>query len=150
MDMKTLLEHMQAHHCRCDQLYADGENFLLDEQIEEGLESIKSFLNEMERHFQMEETVLFPTFEEISGMRQGPTQVMRMEHQQMRNLLARMSEALSNRDRDEILEVGETMMILMQQHNVKEEGILYPMADQLLASYREELIERMDAVAIPA
>ena len=64
--MKTLLEHMQAHHGRCDQLYADGENFLLDEQIEEGLESIKSFLNEMERHFQMEETVLFPIFEEIS------------------------------------------------------------------------------------
>ena len=52
--MKTLLEHMQAHHGRCDQLYADGENFLLDEQIEEGLESIKSFLNEMQRHFQME------------------------------------------------------------------------------------------------
>ena len=148
--MKTLLEYMQAHHGSCDQLYADGENFFLDEQIEEGLESIKSFLNEMERHFQMEETVLFPTFEEISGMYQGPTQVMRMEHQQMRNLLARMSEALSNGDREEILEVGETMMILMQQHNVKEEGILYPMADQHLASYREELIERMDAVAIPA
>ena len=104
----------------------------------------------MERHFQMEETVLFPTFEEISGMRQGPTKVMRMEHQQMRNLLARMSEALSSRDREEIMEVGETMMILMQQHNVKEEGILYPMADQHLASYREELIKRMDAVAIPA
>ena len=150
MDIKTLLEHMQAHHRRCDQLYADGENYLLDEQIEEGLESIKSFLNEMERHFQMEETLLFPTFEEISGMRQGPTQVMRMEHQQMRNLLARMSEAVSSGDREEILEVGETMMILMQQHNVKEEGILYPMADQHLASYREELIERMDAVAIPA
>ena len=51
MDMKTLLEYMQAHHGRCDQLYADGENFLIDEQIEEGLESIKTFLNEMERHF---------------------------------------------------------------------------------------------------
>ena len=104
----------------------------------------------MERHFQIEETLLFPTFEEISGMRQGSTQVMRMEHQQMRNLLARMSEAVSSGDREEILEVGETTMILMQQHNVKEEGILYPMADQHLASYREELIERMDAVAIPA
>ena len=95
MDMKTLLEHMQAHHGRCDQLYTDGENFLLDIQLEEGLESIKSFPNEMERHFQTEETVLFPTFEEISGIRQGPTQVMRMEHQQIRNLLVRMSEAVS-------------------------------------------------------
>ena len=72
------------------------KTFFLDEQIEEGLESIKSFLNKMERHFQMEETVLFPTFEEIRGMCQVRTQVMRMEHQQMRNLLARMSEALSN------------------------------------------------------
>ena len=42
-----------------------------------------------------------------------------MEHQQMRNLLAKMSEAVSSGDRKEILEVGETMMILMQQHNVK-------------------------------
>ena len=81
--MKTLLEHIQAHYGRCDQLYADGENFLLDEQIEEDQELIKSFLNEMERHFQMEETVLFQTFEEISGMRHGPTQVIRIENQQM-------------------------------------------------------------------
>ena len=72
-----------------------------------------------------------------------------MEHQQMRNLLARMYEAVSNGDPEEILEVGETMMILMQQHNVKEEGILYLMADQYLDLYWEELIERMDAVAIP-
>ena len=57
-----------------------------------------------------------------------------MEHQQMRNLLARMSEALSNGDREEILEFGETMMILIQQHYVKEERILYPVADQHLAS----------------
>ena len=83
-------------------------------------------------------------------MRQGPTQVMRMEHQQMRNLLARMSEAVSNGAPEKILEVSETLMILMQQHNVKEEGILYPMADQHLASYREALSERMDAGAIPA
>ena len=44
----------------------------------------------------------------------------------------------------------QSLLKAMQQHNVKEEGILYPMADQHLASYREELIERMDAVAIPA
>ena len=148
--MKTLLEFMQIHHGQCDQLYADGENSLLDEQMEEGVGQITIFLSEMERHFLMEETVLFPTFEDISGMRQGPTQVMRMEHQQMRNLLARMSDAVTRMDRDEILEVGETLLILMQQHNVKEEGILYPMVDQHLAPYREELMDRMDNVVVSA
>ena len=148
--MKTLLEFMQIHHGQCDQLYADGENSLLDEQIEEGVGQITTFLSEMERHFLMEETVLFPTFEDISGMRQGPTQVMRMEHQQIRNLLARMSDAVTRMDRDEILEVGETLLILMQQHNMKEEGILYPMVDQHLAPYREELMDRMNNVVVSA
>jgi hemerythrin-like domain-containing protein len=148
--MKTLLEFMQIHHGQCDQLYADGENSLLDEQMEEGVGQITIFLSEMERHFLMEETVLFPTFEDISGMRQGPTQVMRMEHQQIRNLLARMSDAVTRMDRDEILEVGETLLILMQQHNMKEEGILYPMVDQHLAPYREELMDRMNNVVFSA
>ena len=148
--MKTLLEFMQIHHGQCDQLYADGENSLLDEQMEEGVGQITIFLSEMERHFLMEETVLFPTFEDISGIRQGPTQVMRMEHQQIRNLLARMSDAVTRMDRDEILEVGETLLILMQQHNMKEEGILYPMVDQHLAPYREELMDRMNNVVVSA
>ena len=148
--MKTLLEFMQIHHGQCDQLYADGENSLLDEQMEEGVGQITTFLSEMERHFLMEETVLFPTFEDISGMRQGPTQVMRMEHQQMRSLLARMSDAVTRMDRDEILEVGETLLILMQQHNMKEEGILYPMVDQHLAPYRQELMDRMNNVVVSA
>ena len=142
--MKTLLEFMQIHHGQCDQLYADGENSLLDEQMEEVVGQITTFLSEMERHFLMEETVLFPTFEDISGMHQDPSQVMSMEHQQIRNLLARMSDAVTRMDRDEILEVGETLLILMQQHNMKEEGILYPMVDQHLGPYREELIDSMN------
>ena len=148
--MKTLLEFMQIHHGQCDQLYADGENSLLDEQVEEGVGQIITFLSKMEQLFLMEETVLFPTFEDISGMRQGPTQVMRMEHQQIRNLLARMSDAVTRMDRDEILEVGETLLILMQQHNMKEEGILYPMVDQHLAPYREELMDHMNNVVVSA
>ena len=45
--MKTLLEFMQIHHGQCDQLYADGENSLLDEQMEEGVGQITIFLSEM-------------------------------------------------------------------------------------------------------
>ena len=30
---------------------------------------------------------MFPSFEEVTGMTQGPTMVMRMEHNQMRSIL---------------------------------------------------------------
>ena len=36
------------------------------------------------QHFCAEEQVLFPAFEEQTGMLTGPTQVMRSEHMQLR------------------------------------------------------------------
>ncbi|TRZ68118.1 MAG: hemerythrin domain-containing protein, partial [Rhodocyclaceae bacterium] len=39
--------------------------------------------------------------------------------------------------------VAETLLILMQQHNMKEENILYPMCDQALAAQVEQLSERI-------
>ena len=39
-------------------------------------------------------------------------------------------------------------MILLQQHNMKEEQMLYAMADRLFApNIKEELIEKMEKVA---
>ena len=35
----------------------------------------------------------------------------------------------------------------MQQHNLKEENMLYPMSDQVLGSDRDDLIRAMQAVA---
>lgn len=63
----------------------------------------------------------------------GPSQVMRFEHAQMRDLLARMEQAAARHDGDEFSGLAETLLILMQQHNMKEENILYPMCERTLA-----------------
>ncbi len=75
----------------------------------------------------------------------GPTQVMRSEHEQMRELFQAMADAVTARDRDNYLGESETLLMMMQQHNLKEEQILYPMADQALAGELDELFRRMDA-----
>jgi hemerythrin-like domain-containing protein len=95
----------------------------------------------IEHHFDMEEKVFFPRFEAASGMTMGPTQVMRQEHAQMRDLFAAMEEALAGRDADAYLGDAETLLIMMQQHNAKEEQILYPMLDAHLGSGGDQLIE---------
>ena len=73
----------------------------------------------------------------------GPTQVMRMEHEQMRNVLRQMDGALDSDDFDTALGAGETMLILMQQHNMKEEGMLYPMADSHISEISEDMLKTM-------
>lgn len=63
----------------------------------------------------------------------GPTAMMRMEHQQMRGLLDQIGEAMAAGDAQEAMDIGDTLLMLIQQHNVKEEGMLYPMAENMLA-----------------
>jgi DUF438 domain-containing protein len=57
---------------------------------------------------------------------------MRGEHRQMRDLLAQMKLALDERDGEGFGGAAETLLIMMQQHNMKEENILYPMCDNAL------------------
>jgi len=100
----------------------------------------------MRRHFEMEEAILFPAFEEATGMTQGPTMVMRAEHVQMNGVLAQIQESLEIDDPDTTLGAGETLLMLIQQHNMKEEGMLYPMVDQQLTAQVPDLIQKMDAI----
>ncbi len=77
---------------------------------------------------------MFPAFEQATGMTSGPTAVMRMEHEQMRGLLDQIAAAIPAGDYQGVLDLGDTLLMLVQQHNQTEEGMLYPMADSALAS----------------
>lgn len=96
------------------------------------------------RHLAMEEEVLFPAFEAMSGMgHSGPTVVMLQEHQQMRALLDQIAVAIDAGDTEEALDLGDTLHMLTQQHNVKEESMLYPMAEDVLSEEWTELKQKL-------
>jgi len=46
-------------------------------------------------------------------------------------------------DRDELLDQGDTLLMLIQQHNQKEEHILYPMCENALDAEWTEIHERL-------
>lgn len=71
---------------------------------------------------------------------------MRAEHAQMRQTLADLGSALARRDAQVYLGLSETLLMLMRQHNMKEEQILYPLSDRALAAEGDTLVERMRQV----
>lgn len=144
--MQTFSDFLSADHGACDDLFARVEKAVADGDWSTAATGHTAFINAMERHLGMEEQVLFPAFEEATGSPMGPTQVMRHEHTQMRQLFSDMGQALGGRDADEYLGAAETLLILMQQHNAKEEQILYPMSDQVLGGQREALFRQMEAI----
>lgn len=130
--MSEISQYMTQDHRSCDEIFAAAEEAVSDQNWDEANTQFAKFEAAMERHLGMEENTLFPEFEQATGNTVGPTQMMRVEHEQMRELIQQLRLALASRDVDTYLGVSETLLVMMQQHNVKEEQILYPMTDQAL------------------
>lgn len=127
--MTQITDLMTDDHRSCDEAFAQAETAVSRGRWEEAASALDRFVRALEAHFDAEESILFPRFEAATGMAGGPTQVMRGEHAEMRSALERMRGALAARDADDYSGESETLLILMQQHNMKEENILYPMCD---------------------
>lgn len=130
--MQTITQYLSAEHRHCDNLFADAETAAAKDDLAGAQAGFAAFQREMEQHLSKEENTLFPAFEQATGSSRGPTSVMRMEHEQMRELFAEMKAALDANDTGSYAGLSETLLILMQQHNMKEEQMLYPMADRAL------------------
>lgn len=145
---RIISSYMTTDHRRCDDAFSALENSILNKHYEGIEEKFAAFREDFLNHFKMEEEVMFPSLEERTGMRGGPTQIMRMEHEQMRHLINQMESDIAQNRYDHFLGLSETFMILVQQHNIKEEQILYSMADNLLSDSEEAVLEAMkNAVA---
>jgi hemerythrin-like domain-containing protein len=140
--MASIEAFMAQDHKACDDRFARAEAAAGKGDWAAAASEFAAFRKAMERHFEMEESVLFSAFEDRTGMAGGPTMVMREEHEQMRGVLAMLGEAVEAHDADEYLGQAETLNVLMQQHNLKEEQVLYRMMDEHLAGEADTLLAR--------
>ncbi len=144
--MTTFTHYLGDDHTHCDDLFAAAENAVAEKHWDDARTQFQTFHAAMRRHFAMEEDVLFPAFEARTGMVGGPTYIMRGEHEQMLGLMDNMRAALAREDYHAYMSLSETLLMLMRQHNMKEENILYPMADQALAAERDGLLATMSGL----
>jgi iron-sulfur cluster repair protein YtfE (RIC family) len=139
-----LVEFFTLKHRQCDGRWADVVTAADAGAADAVAESWGAFRSELLVHLKMEEEVLFPAFEVATGMTDGgPTFMMRSEHDQMRGLVEQMDVSADGGDHGELTDLGDTLLILIQQHNQKEEHMLYPMAERALAADWAKILERL-------
>ncbi len=132
MVLEQISQFMSADHRRCDARFATAEEAVSNKDWGAARPLFDSCVQAMARHFGMEEEILFPEFEHTTGNTAGPAQVMRMEHAQIHQLISQCDDALSEQDGEAFLGASETLLAMIQQHNMKEEQILYQLTDQVL------------------
>lgn len=150
--MVSINDYMMKDHAACDAAFeraadaARGANWPVLQS------EASAFLAHIARHIVLEEELLFPAFEDGTGMSAGgPTETMRSEHEQMQPLFAQMRDAAAAKNAAGYLDASQALHDILLQHNMKEEQMMYPMLDQSLgaqaaAAMVEECRKALDAL----
>jgi iron-sulfur cluster repair protein YtfE (RIC family) len=128
----TVTRYLSWDHDRLDGLLGEVTHRVESGELRQASSLFEAFESGLRRHIQLEETVLFPLFEQRTGMTAGPTAAMRTEHRAIEVQLLRMRQALEIGD---AAEYGSGLAVLHEvlgAHNLKEESVLYPTTDDLL------------------
>lgn len=143
-DFPSITAYLSWDHDRLDALLATALRLVQEGSLPDAREELATFMSGLKRHMRLEEDVLFSVFEQHTGLMNGPTQVMRMEHRAIEHALVRMSSALEVSDVAAFATAHGDLLEVLGPHNEKEEQILYPMADHALDDgERHELTGRL-------
>jgi len=143
--VQNITAYFEADHDRLDALFNNYRK-LKKEDVKKAKPYFREFLKGLKRHIVWEEEVLFPFFEKATGITQGPTEVMRLEHRKIGSILDRLHDKVRAGSADTDNEEQEVLAVL-KPHNDKEENILYPAIDKHASSeVAGELFLKMEEI----
>lgn len=141
--METITSFLTDDHRLADELFASAQQHAARCEWAECGRGLSEFRAALESHMKLEEDVLFPAFEQATGMDGGPTAVMRSEHREMLQQLDALAGAITTGNGDGFDELARSFMHILDAHSMKEEKILYPMCDRLVSALNAEELKRM-------
>jgi len=140
-EQKTISEFYEQDHDRLDELFKTFQQ-LKRSDFAKAKEAFKDFKFGLQRHIVWEEDLLFPLWEEKTGMSEGgPTFVMRSEHRQIGQQLEVIHDKVAEQNPDSDQE-EQVLLNLLGSHNMKEERVLYPSIDQVTSEEEREAVFR--------
>ena len=136
-EQKTITEFFEQDHDRLDELFKTFQQSKRSD-FPKAKEAFKDFKFGLQRHIVWEEDLLFPIWEQKTGMSDsGPTPVMRNEHRQIGQQLEAIHQKVAGQNLDSDQE-EEALLDLLGSHNRKEERALYPAIDQVVSAEERE------------
>ena len=133
-------------HRRLDGILADAKRSLAAGDLPRACARFAAFRGGLERHMAVEEEIVFPAFEALTGAAGGgPTQVMRGEHAEIRRLMTEVAACLERGSDEGRATPLAALTARVYAHNGREERVFYPAADRVAgeAGASEALVGRV-------
>ena len=127
----TITELLQSEHRWVDERFQRFRQHLAEGRVD--AEPFQEAAKVLRRHIYLEEVILFPEVEARGVV--GPTEVMAREHGEIWRFMEEIQDRIRQNARaGRILSTFDALRSVLEDHNFKEEQILYPSADRLLDS----------------
>jgi len=159
--MTNLCSSLESEHRLIEQVLSalereadliDAGNAVDADFFTKALAFIREFADGL--HHQKEEQTLFPKLVEVGVPREGgPVGVMLADHENGRSFVRAMAASLEaaasgdTRARSALLAAARSYVDLLRAHIMKEDGVLFPMAEQLLDSSQQDEMQSRFAEA---
>lgn len=145
-EQDTITTFYEKDHDRLDELFKTFQR-LKRFDFAKAKVAFKEFKVGLQRHIVWEEEMLFPMWEEKTGMiEDGPTPVMRFEHSQIKQLLDTIHQKVEGQN-PETDQEEQALLNLLGSHNRKEERALYPAIDNVTsAEERATIFSNMNTI----
>ncbi|WP_236035198.1 hemerythrin domain-containing protein [Alkalihalobacterium elongatum] len=122
------------------------------ETLQQLYKQVTSFVTELEPHSEREEGIVFEMVAKYIGRENGPIVVMEYEHNQakenLKQFMAKVEQMGETATPNEIRSIANhaaTAYFILSEHFMKEENVLFPLAEQLLSSQeKQELTKKLN------
>ncbi|AIE61618.1 hemerythrin domain-containing protein [Bacillus methanolicus] len=140
-----LNEEKQALFDAAKQIGNNDEQSNWKEELLQLREKVTLFLSHLDPHSEREEGVLFPMMSKYIGNTTGPIAVMEYEHDQAKRNIAAflektkmLDEEVNKEEAKELASYVINAYLILTEHFMKEENVLFPMAEQMLSDEEKE------------
>ena len=139
---RTVSEYFERDHRRLDAVLLQVGQLVCDGAFADAAKRFAEVQCALSRHIDVEEPVLF--WETLPAR---PTAAMQAEHVEIRRLTDAVAVAIEGRDAESCARSLGLLADMLLMHNIKEERVLYPMAEEAAGwrGRRAELLRRAQA-----
>ncbi|MDE5415387.1 hemerythrin domain-containing protein [Alkalihalobacterium chitinilyticum] len=130
------------------QLMEEKEIEATHENLQQLYKQVTQFVTELEPHSEREEGILFEMVAAYIGRETGPIAVMEYEHDQAKNhlrqFLVQAAQAGAETDVANIRAIADhaaKAYLILSEHFMKEENVLFPLAEQFLSPDEKQELE---------
>jgi regulator of cell morphogenesis and NO signaling len=125
----TVTSCLASEHGAFDALMGRVSDLVTHGELLRARQAFAELARKAVRHIRFEEDVLFPVFEQATGMFFGPTTVVRREHGTILARLDALAAALEQADAGAFEKGRRELAALVAGHHRREQHALYPVLD---------------------